>query len=355
MTTHAQHSHRIALIPGDGIGPEVIAEAVKVLDTALEGTGASLEYDLIRLGVEHYLETGEILHDSTLQRISQTDAILFGAVGGVPGDPALEGVNIERGLLLKLRFEFDQYVNLRPARLMPGAVRVLGSDAPIDFVVVREGTEGAYSGSGGVLRPGTNDAVATEVSVNTARGVRRVMDYAFRLAMTRGRRLTVVHKNNILVHAGSLWSTVQAELAAQHPDVQVDYLHIDAATVHLVQRPETFDVIVTDNMFGDILTDLAGAISGGIGLAASGSIDPQRRHPSMFEPVHGSAPDIAGKGIADPIAAILSAAMMLDHLDLAEPAGRIRAAVAAFLLERGDVRTSTAHAGDRIAELLPPA
>ncbi len=339
----------IAVIPGDGIGREVTAEALKVMVAAVSGD-ALLRLEHFDLGVEHYLETGELLHDETLRRIAATDAILFGAVGGVPGDPRLAGISIERSLLLRLRFAFDQYVNLRPARIHPAVGSVLGADARADFVIVREGTEGAYSGTGGVVRPGTPQAIATEVSVNTAFGVERVMRFAFDLARSRSGRLTVVHKNNVLVHAGALWAEVQAQLEAEHPDIEVDYLHVDAATIHLVQRPESFDVIVTDNLFGDILTDLAGAISGGIGLAASGSIDPERRYPSMFEPVHGSAPDIAGRQLADPTAAILSAGLLLDHLGLAAAAARLRNAVDADLTARSSQpRRTTAQIGDAIA------
>lgn len=338
----------IAVIGGDGIGPEVTEQALKVMRAATADVDIRLEP--FELGIEHWLRTAELLHDETLERIARTDAILFGAVGGVPGDPRLEGISIERGLLLKLRFAFDQYVNLRPARIHPGVGSVLGRDAAADFVIVREGTEGAYSGNGGVVRGGTPHAIATELSVNTYRGVRRVMEHAVGLAAERSGRLTVVHKNNVLVHSGGLWSAVQAELAAEHPEVAFDYLHVDAATIHLVQHPERFDVIVTDNLFGDILTDLAGAIGGGIGLAASGNINPERAFPSMFEPVHGSAPDIAGQGIADPTAAILSMSMMLEHLELTAAAARVRAAVDADLVSRRQYgRRSTEAIGDDIA------
>lgn len=342
----------IAVIPGDGIGTEVTAEALKALEAAV-GSDAALQFTHFELGAEHYLATGELLHDETLAQLAVTDAILFGAVGGAPGDPRLEGVSIERSLLLRLRFAFDQYVNLRPARIHPAVGSLLGPSARADFVIVREGTEGAYSGSGGIVRGGTEHAIATEVSVNTAYGVERVMRYAFALARSREGRLTVVHKNNVLVHAGALWQGIQDRLSRENPDIAVDYLHVDAATIHLLQRPESFDVIVTDNLFGDILTDLAGAISGGIGLAASGNIDPQRRYPSMFEPVHGSAPDIAGTGRADPTAAILSAGLLLDHLGLAGAAARLRMAVDADLATRGDrsVRR-TSEIGDAIIRHL---
>jgi 3-isopropylmalate dehydrogenase len=343
----------LAVIPGDGIGREVTAEALKVLEAAIEGEGVELRLEPYTLGAEHYLETGELLHDATLERIAATDAILFGAVGGVPGDPRLEGVSIERSLLLRLRFAFDQYVNLRPAVIHAGATSLLGEQARADFVIVREGTEGAYSGSGGLIRQGTGHAIATEVSVNTAFGVERVVRYAFELARQRRRHLTVVHKNNVLVYSGALWADVQAAVSAEYPDVDVDYLHVDAATIHLLQRPESFDVIVTDNLFGDILTDLAGAITGGIGLAASGNIDPEHRFPSMFEPVHGSAPDIAGRGIADPTAAILSAGMLLDHVGLPEAGQRVRAAVAADIAARtAGARRPTVEVGDAMVHRL---
>ena len=343
----------LALIPGDGIGQEVTPEALKVLQAAIAREDVTLDAHPFHLGVERYLATGEMLPEEEMEQIARTEAILFGAVGGVPGDPRLAGVSIERGLLLALRFAFDQYVNLRPARILPGGGSVLGKAASADFVVVREGTEGAYSGSGGILRRGSGQAVATEVSVNTEQGVDRVMRYAFELARGRRGHVTVVHKNNVLVHSGSLWQDAQDRLVAEFPDLEVNYLHVDAATIHLVTAPERFDVIVTDNLFGDILTDLAGAISGGIGLAASGSIDPERRFPSMFEPVHGSAPDIAGQGIADPTAAVLSAAMLLDHLELRESGDRIRAAVAADLEGRAaGTRRGTVEIGDAIASLL---
>lgn len=341
---------RVAVISGDGIGREVTAQAQKVIDAALSEEDAVLEYQLFDLGADHYLDTGELLNNETLEEIAQTDAILFGAVGGVPGDPRLEGVSIERGLLLRLRFAFDQYVNLRPARIYPGAGSVLGATARADFVIVREGTEGAYSGSGGLVRGGTPHAIATEVSVNTAYGVERVMRYAFELARSRDKRLTVVHKNNVLVHSGALWAEVQAELSAEYSDVAVDYLHVDAATIHLVQHPERFDVVVTDNLFGDIITDLAGAITGGIGLAASGSINPDGEFPSMFEPVHGSAPDIAGRQIADPTAAILSAALLLEQVGLRNAAAHVRAAVEEDLSERETLAArNTTEIGDSIA------
>ncbi|RXZ46937.1 3-isopropylmalate dehydrogenase [Agromyces binzhouensis] len=341
---------RLAVIPGDGIGPEVVGEALKALDAATAGTDVVFEQTRFSLGAARYLETGDTLTDDDLEAIKGHDAILLGAVGGVPGDPRLAGANIERGLLLKLRFELDHYVNLRPSVLHPGVASPLSDPGDVDFVVVREGTEGPYVGNGGAIRVGTPAEVANEVSVNTAYGIERVVRYAFAAASARPRKkLTLVHKTNVLVFAGSLWKRLVDAVAAEYPDVTVDYLHVDAATIFLVTDPARFDVIVTDNLFGDILTDLAGAISGGIGLAASGNINPDGRFPSMFEPVHGSAPDIAGKGIADPTAAILSVALLLDHLGQAAAADRVRDAVTADIAERGDARRSTSEIGDAIA------
>ena len=346
---------KLAVIPGDGIGQEVTAEANRVLDAVLEGSDVALERTEFELGAERYLETGDTLPESEQAAIAEHDAILFGAVGGVPGDPRLKQANIERGLLLKLRFDFDHYANVRPCRLYPGVESTLANPGEVDFVVVREGTEGPYAGNGGRLREGTPHEVATEVSVNTAYGVERVVRYAFGLAEKRPRkRLTWVHKTNVLVHAGAIWQRVVQAVAAEHPDVAVDYMHVDAATIFMVQDPARFDVIVTDNLFGDILTDLAGAIGGGIGLAASGNINPDGAFPSMFEPVHGSAPDIAGQQLADPTAAILSAAIMLDHLSLGSEADRIRGAVEHDLAARGAERRSTRETADAIIALLAP-
>ena len=340
---------RLAVIPGDGIGPEVIDEALRVLAAVAEGSDLAFEQNRFSLGAQRYLDTGDVLTDDDLESIKGHDAILLGAVGGVPGDPRLAGANIERGLLLRLRFELDHYVNLRPSVLYPGVASPLANPGEVDFVVVREGTEGPYVGNGGAIRTGTPHEVANEVSVNTAYGVERVVRYAFAAASARPRkRLTLVHKTNVLVFAGSLWKRTVDAVGAEYPDVTVDYLHVDAATIFLVTDPARFDVIVTDNLFGDILTDLAGAISGGIGLAASGNINPDGRFPSMFEPVHGSAPDIAGKGIADPTAAILSIALLLDHLGRAGAATKVREAVAADVAERGDAKRSTSEVGDAV-------
>jgi len=337
----------LAVIAGDGIGPEVIAEAVKVLDAALAGEVTSYPF-----GASHYLETGRILEDEDLASLARHDAILLGAVGGDPRDARLAGGIIERGLLLKLRFAFDHYVNLRPTVLHPTVQSPLREPGEVDFVVVREGTEGPYVGNGGSIRTGTPHEIANEVSVNTAYGIERVVRYAFELAERRRKQVTLVHKTNVLTHAGRLWARLVEAEAANHPDVAWNYQHVDAATIHLVADPARFDVIVTDNLFGDILTDLAGAISGGIGLAASGNINPDGTFPSMFEPVHGSAPDIAGQQKADPTAAILSTALLLDHLGLPDAARRVEAAVAADLAERGTVPRTTAEAGTAIAARL---
>jgi 3-isopropylmalate dehydrogenase len=341
----------LAVIAGDGIGPEVISEAIRVLRAAVDGEAevAVTEYPF---GAAHYLETGVILGDDDLSALAKHDAIVLGAVGGDPRDPKLAGGIIERGLLLKLRFAFDHYVNLRPTRIFPGVTSPLSEPGEVDFVVVREGTEGPYVGNGGSIRAGTPQEIANEVSVNTAFGVERVVRYAFELAEKRRKKLTLVHKTNVLTNAGTLWSRIVTAEAAKHPDVAWDYLHVDAATIFLVTDPARFDVIVTDNLFGDILTDLAGAISGGIGLAASGNINPDGAFPSMFEPVHGSAPDIAGQQKADPTAAILSVSLLLDHLGLTEAAQRVEAAVIADLAERGTKARHTSEIGTAIAGRL---
>lgn len=343
---------KLAVIPGDGIGPEVIAEAEKVVDAATAGSGIRFERTRFSLGATRFLETGETLTDADLESIKGHDAILLGAVGGAPGDPRLKDANIERGLLLKLRFELDHYVNLRPSKLYPGVESPLANAGDIDFVVVREGTEGPYVGNGGSIRTGTPHEVANETSVNTAFGVERVVRHAFDLAERRAKRVTLVHKTNVLVHAGGIWKRLVDEVALEHPDVAVDYLHVDAATIFLVTNPGRFDVIVTDNLFGDILTDLAGAVTGGIGLAASGNINPDGAFPSMFEPVHGSAPDIAGQQKADPTAAILSVALLLDHLGQRDEARRVTTAVEEDLAQRGAHARTTAQIGDAIAARL---
>ncbi len=338
---------RIAVVAGDGIGTEVTAEAVKVLQAVLPGLETT-DYDL---GAARYHRTGEILPDSVLEELKGFDAILLGAVG----DPSVPPGILERGLLLKLRFVFDQYVNLRPSRLWPGTVSPLANVKPgeIDLVVVREGTEGLYAGAGGNMHFGTPHEIATEESLNTRHGVERVIRDAFKRAENRDRRkVTLVHKANVLTHAGDLWVRAFADVRAEFPDIQTEYQHVDAAAMFLVTDPGRYDVIVTDNLFGDILTDIAAAVSGGIGAAASACINPERAYPSMFEPVHGSAPDIAGKGIADPAAAILSAALLLDHLGHSDAAARVTEAVAAELAGRTPSQPlRTATIGDRLAQL----
>ena len=336
---------RLAVIPGDGIGPEVVAEGLKVL----QGVAPDLETTPYDLGAARWQRTGELLPDTVLDELRQHDAILLGAVG----DPTVPSGILERGLLLRLRFELDHHVNLRPARLFDGVSSPLADPGAIDILCVREGTEGPYVGNGGVLRKDTAQEIATEVSLNTAFGVERVVRYAFEQAMTRPRKhLTLVHKTNVLAHAGGLWSRTVEEVGAQFPEVTVAYAHVDAASMYFITDPGRFDVVVTDNLFGDIITDVAAAVTGGIGLAASGNLDVSRTNPSMFEPVHGSAPDIAGQGIADPTATVLSVGLLLDHLGRSDQARKVNAAVAFDLSTRepqGPVRTS--EVGDRLAAL----
>jgi 3-isopropylmalate dehydrogenase len=343
---------KLAVIPGDGIGPEVLAEAVKVLDAVIRDSDVQFEKTEFLLGADRYLETGDVLTDDDLDAIRAHDAILLGAVGGVPGDPRLAAANIERGLLLKLRFSLDHYVNLRPTKIYPGVRSPLANPGEVDFLVVREGTEGPYVGNGGAIRQGTPHEIANEVSVNTAYGVERVVRFAFEKASARRNKLTLVHKTNVLTFSGSLWQRIVHTVAEEFPQVHVDYLHVDAATIFLVTDPARFDVLVTDNLFGDILTDLAGAISGGIGLAASGNINPDGVFPSMFEPVHGSAPDIAGQQKADPTAAILSVALLLEHLGLTAESAAVTAAVTSDIAARTGGPRSTSDVGDAIVAAL---
>ncbi len=326
-------STRLAVIPGDGIGPEVVAEALRVAEALAPPYDLEFETTHYDLGARRWRETGETLPDSVLEEIRGHDAILLGAVG----DPSVPSGVLERGLLLRLRFELDHHVNLRPVRLYPGVTTPLAGARPedVDMLVVREGTEGPYAGAGGTLRRGTPYEVATQESLNTAYGVERVVRYAFRRADARPRkRLTHVHKTNVLTHAGDLWVRTVDAVAGEFPEVSVDYSHVDAASMFFVTQPQRFDVVVTDNLFGDILTDLGAAIAGGIGLAASGNVNPTRAAPSMFEPVHGSAPDIAGQGVADPTATILSMAMLLHHVGAEGAGGDLERAVAADLSER---------------------
>ncbi len=324
----------LAVIAGDGIGPEVVTQGLRVLDKVAakyDVTFTKTEYDL---GAGYWHRTGEVMPDSVLAEIAKADVILLGAVG----DPTVPSGVLERGLLLKLRFAFDHYINLRPAILRAGVTGPLATKAPIDFIVVREGTDAE---------------IATEESLNTRRGAERVIRDAFARAAKRDRKkLTLVHKNNVLTRAGSLWTRTFNEVAKEFQGVTTDYLHVDAASMFFVTNPERFDVVVTDNLFGDILTDIAAAICGGIGLAASGNINPTGAFPSMFEPVHGSAPDIAGKNLADPTATVMSVAMMMDHLGYADAAREIEAAVNADLLARADKKRSTTEIGDALLAQL---
>ncbi|MEV0413325.1 3-isopropylmalate dehydrogenase [Streptomyces sp. NPDC050448] len=338
-------SINLAVIPGDGIGQEVVAQGLKVL-TAVLPQDVKLETKQYDLGATRWHRTGETLPDAELEALRHHDAILLGAIG----DPSVPSGVLERGLLLKLRFAFDHFINLRPSKLFPNTATPLAGRPEIDFVVVREGTEGPYTGNGGSLRTGTPAEVATEVSINTAYGVERVVRDAYERANSRPRKkLTLVHKNNVLVYAGHMWKNIFDKVGQEYPEVTTDYLHVDAATIFFVTQPERFDVIVTDNLFGDILTDLAAAVTGGIGLAASGNINPTGDFPSMFEPVHGSAPDIAGTGKADPTATILSVALLLRHLGYEDQAVRIEDAVSADLAERDGTSRTTDQIGDALA------
>jgi len=336
---------RLAVVPGDGIGPEVVAEALKVLHEV----APDIEPTPYDLGAARWQRTGELLPDTVLEELRQHDAILLGAIG----DPGVPPGILERGLLLRLRFELDHHVNLRPAKLYDGVTSPLADPGPIDMLCVREGTEGPYVGNGGVLRKDTPQEIATEVSLNTAFGVERVVRYAFERAVGRPRKhLTLIHKTNVLTHAGGLWSRTVEEVSAEFPEVTVAYQHVDAASMFFITDPGRYDVIVTDNLFGDIVTDIAAAVTGGIGLAASGNLDASGTNPSMFEPVHGSAPDIAGQGLADPTAAVLSVALLLEHLGRSDEARKVNAAVAFDLSTRnpqGPIKTT--DVGDRLAAL----
>ena len=339
----------LAVIPGDGIGIEVVAEGLKVLDAVGEKYGVAFSKTTYDLGATFWHRTGEVLPDSVMDEIAKSDVILLGAVG----DPSVPSGILERGLLLKLRFSFDQYVNLRPARLYPGVTSPLEGVESLDFIVVREGTEGPYVGAGGVLAQGTESEIATEESLNTRRGAERVIRDAFARAMARPRKkVTLVHKNNVLTHSGGLWTRTFNEVAKEFPEIATEYLHVDAAAMFFITNPDRFDVVVTDNLFGDILTDIAAAICGGIGLAASGNINPTGKFPSMFEPVHGSAPDIAGKALADPTATVMSVAMMLSHLGLHEAAADVERVVAQDLRTRGTIKRSTSEIGSALAMAL---
>ena len=347
--------YRIGVIGGDGVGPEVVSEARKALLAAATTFDFKLDFTDYDLGGSRYLATGEVLPSSVQAELAGQDAILLGAVGTPEVPPGV----LERGLLLKIRFDFDQYVNLRPVKLFPGVRSPIAGLTPdrCDMVIVRENTEGLYLGAGGVLRRGTAAEVATQESLNTRAGVERLLRDAFGRAEQRSGRLTLVHKTNVLMFAGDLWMRTAQEVARDFAGVSLNYQHVDAACLYLVNSPEQYDVIATDNLFGDIITDLGAAVQGGLGLAASGNINPSRNTPSMFEPVHGSAPDIAGRGWANPVAAILSAAMMLDHLG-EEAASRAVERAAASVLEGLDAMggeqmgRSTAEIGDLVAEAV---
>ncbi len=343
VSTAEKRRYEIAVIGGDGIGPEVLAEAIKVV----KASGVAIETVEYDLGAGRYLRTGEVLPESVLQELAGVDAILLGAVGPPVGSKEVPPGLLERGLLLKLRFDLDLYVNLRPFTAIPGSI---AQDA--DFVVVRENTEGSYAGEGGVLRKGTNQEVATQGSVNTRFGVERCIRFAYELASRRARRhLTLVHKTNVLTYAGDLWLRVFSDVSKEFPEVSTDYNHVDAACIYMVESPARYDVVVTDNLFGDIITDLAGAVCGGIGFAASANLNPARTGPSLFEPVHGAAWDIAGTGRANPLAAIRSAAMMLEHLGEEDAANRVTKAVLSFTASQSK-GLSTAEIGDAIVERL---
>lgn len=340
-------TYSIALIPGDGIGTEVVDQAVRVLGAVAPRAGFEFTVTEYDLGARRYNSTGELLPESVIEELRTHDAILLGAIG----DPTVPPGVLERGVLLPLRFIMDHHVNLRPVKLYPGVTGPLaGKDSRhIDFVVCREGTEGPYVGAGGVLRKDTPQEVAIEESINTAFGVERIVRDAFHRASYRRKHVTLVHKTNVLTNAGSLWKRTFDRIAQEYPDIAVDYQHVDAAAMFFITNPERFDVVVTDNLFGDILTDIGAAIVGGIGLAASGNIDPSRSNPSMFEPVHGSAPDIAGQDKADPTATIMSLSMLLDHIGESEAARWVEESVAEDLAERGDSVRSTTDIGTAIA------
>lgn len=365
---------KIGVIAGDGVGPEVIAESLSVLQDVAELHGTKYELERFDLGGQRYLATGEVLPDAAVGRLRTCDAILLGAVGHPDVAPGI----LEKGILLRLRFDFHQYINLRPVRLYPGVETPIRNKGPedIDMVVVRENNEDLYVGAGGFTRKGTPEEVAIQTSINTRAGVERCLRFAFEQARARAalgpfrglsgadldrglkRQVTLVAKTNVLTFAHDLWMRAFTEISRDYPDIKCDYQHVDACCMRMVVNPERFDVIVTTNMFGDIITDLGAVLQGGMGLAASGNLNPDRTAPSMFEPVHGSAPDIAGQGFANPLAAILSLAMMLDHLGVSAPADRIRRAVAR-LLERQAPRTpdlggkaTTAEVGRAVRDAL---
>jgi 3-isopropylmalate dehydrogenase len=345
-------TYNLAIIGGDGVGPEVTAEALKALSAAADRFGFAVTTTDYDLGGRRYLATGEVLPDTVLEELRGHDAILLGAIGTPEVPPGV----LERGLLLRLRAAFDQYVNLRPVKLYPGVPSPVAGLTPerCDFVVVRENTEGLYAGAGGTLYRDTPQEVATQESLNTRHGVDRVVRDAFARAAARGGHLTLCHKTNVLTFAGDLWQRTVNEVAEEFPGVTTDYVHVDAMCLYLLTQPERFDVVVTDNLFGDIITDLGAAVQGGMGVAASGNLDPSGTNPSMFEPVHGSAPDIAGRGWANPVAAVLSAALCLAHLGEDKAADAVATAAAGVLPTMGamggeGMGYSTSALGDSIA------
>ncbi|HAO22232.1 MAG TPA: 3-isopropylmalate dehydrogenase [Desulfobacteraceae bacterium] len=349
-------TYRIAVIPGDGTGPEVVAEGIKVLETAAKKFNFALNFTNYPLGGEHYKKTGEIISDDTLTSLARFDAMYLGAIGHPDVKPGI----LEKGILLRLRFHFDQYINLRPVRLYEGVYTPLKDKGPkdIDFVVVRENTEGLYAGAGGVLKFGTPDEVAIQESINTRKGVERCIRYAFDYCRKRNQRkkLTLCGKTNVLTFAFDLWDRTFKEVAKEYPDIQTDYAHVDAICMWMVKNPEWFDVIVTDNMFGDIITDLGAMIQGGMGIAAGGNINPHGL--SMFEPIGGSAPKYTGKGVINPIAAISAGQLMLETLGQDEAAALIEKAVIKVLRENikdvaaGKMGYSTKEVGDLVAGLV---
>ncbi|MBW1973982.1 MAG: 3-isopropylmalate dehydrogenase [Deltaproteobacteria bacterium] len=350
----SKKSYKIAVIPGDGTGPEVIREAVKVLNAAADKEEITIEWVNYDLGGDRYLRTGEILPDGVVDELKQMDAILLGAIGHPDVPPGI----LERGLLLELRFQLDQYVNLRPVVLYPGVDTPLKDKSPedIDFVVVRENTEGLYCGAGGFLRKNTPYEVAVQESVNTRMGVERCIRFAFEYAKKRNKKkkVTLCGKTNVLVYAFDLWERTFNEVAKDYPDVEADYAHVDAICMWMVKNPEWFDVIVTDNMFGDIITDLGAMIQGGMGIAAGGNINPEGV--SMFEPIGGSAPKYTGKNMINPLAAICAGQMMLEHLGEESAADRVLRAVKKIVardiknLGAGKMGMTTSEVGDRVAE-----
>lgn len=340
----------IAVIPGDGIGPEIIAQTVKVLDAARSRYDLDLEVTEVPLGAEQYLATGELLPEAELKQLDGCSAILLGALG----DPRVAPGLLERGVIVQLRQRYRQCVNVRPIRLRPGEVSPLAGLGPqdCDFVIVRENTEGLYTGGSSTTGRGTDHAVAVHTAVTTTAGTRACVEYAFALARTRRKHLTLCHKTNILVDAGRLWLEAVADVSTRYPEVTTDYQHVDAMCFHLVNRPGDFDVIVTNNLFGDILSDLGAAIQGGLGTAPSANLNLDQTGPSLFEPIHGSAPDIAGKGIANPAGTILSLAMLLDELGYGIPARAIREAVDEALAGTDRAGVDTAAFGDRVVGAL---